>query len=259
MVEWLKNLGKALLFDSAAITYLRDHPNTFAHGILVIVVVSLLAGLPTLVADMAHALEGRVPPGVEAAEAVAGFERALDQMEVVLGDLPPSARLAADEALAQARQNFRIGLDMGTRIAALPTLLPQPLGRLLSHIGGWASRPFGSTGIPLAAATLGTWLGYGIWVMLIAKLLGGQASLAGFFGATAVFAVPHLLLIFRAVPILGDLLALIAFVWGLALYVQATAVSHGLARSQALLAVVALPILVPGIGLWTILAVSAMK
>jgi hypothetical protein len=105
---------------------------------------------------------------------------------------------------------------------------------------------------------LGAWLGYGIWVMLFAKLLGGRASLASFFGATAIFVVPHLLLILRWVPILGGLLAFIAFVWGLALYVKATAVSHGLTLDRALLAVAFIPIMLPGILLWIVLAMSAL-
>ena len=56
-------------------------------------------------------------------------------------------------------------------------------------------------GFPLAAVALGTWLGYGIWVMLFAKLLGGRSTLAGFFSTTALYAVPHLLSFFAFIPV----------------------------------------------------------
>jgi hypothetical protein len=257
MAEWISTFGRALVFDTAAFARLRERRNVFAEGFLIVLIVSLLAGLPSLVTQAVQSLQGRPSAEVEVAEAraTAAFENALDQAQVFLQGLPASMR---EQILDQARENFRIGLDIGTRIAALPTRLPQPVAQILKHFGQWASRPFSGAGIPLAAASLGAWLGYGIWVMLFAKLLGGRASLAGFFGTSAIFTVPHLLLILRWVPYLGGVLALIAFVWGLALYIKATAVAHEITLDRAIFAVAFLPILLPGIVLWIVLALAAL-
>lgn len=254
MTDWIR----ALLFDSAAFARLRERRNVFAEGLLVILIVSLLAGLPGLITNTVKALQNKPLSTAEAAEATKSFENGLDQARTALDNLPPDARAAAIAGLDQFRENFRMGLEIGTSIASLPTPLPRPVPQILEQIGAWASRPFGGAGIPLAAGTLGAWLGYGIWVMLFAKLLGGRASLASFFGATAIFAVPHLLLVLRWVPYLGGILAFVAFVWGLALYVKAVAVSHGLTLDRALLAVAFIPIVLPGIVLWIVLAMSAL-
>jgi hypothetical protein len=255
MTDWIR----ALLFDSAAFARLRERRNVFAEGLLVILAVALLAGVPGLITNTIKTLQNKPLTSAEAAEAIQGFAAGLDQARAALENLPPAARAAAQVALDQASQNFGIGLDIGTHIASLPTPLPRPMPQILEQIGKWASRPFGGTGIPLAAATLGTWLGYGIWVMLFAKLLGGRASLASFFGTTAIFAAPHLLLVLRWVPYLGGLLAFVAFIWGLALYVKATAASHELTLDRALLAVAFIPIVLPGIVLWIALAMSALR
>jgi hypothetical protein len=259
MAEWISTFGRALLFDGAAFDRLRQRRNVFAEGLLVILLVALLAGLPGLISNTIKALQNKPLTSAEAAEATQGFASGLDQARAVLENLPPEVRAAAQVALDQASENFRMGLEIGTRVASLPTPLPRPVPQILEQIGAWASRPFGGTGIPLAAATLGAWLGYGIWVMLFAKLLGGRASLASFFGTTAIFAVPHLLMVLRWVPYLGGLLALIAFIWGLALYVKATAASHQLTLDRALLAVAFIPIVLPGMILWIVLALSALK
>ncbi len=97
--------------------------------------------------------------------------------------------------------------DRGPVAAQISNCPPPCRGRwrrLSSAIGHWLSRPFASSPLPLAAATLSTWLGYGMWVMLAAKLLGGRGTLHGFFGATAFFAVPHVLDIFAACPCRPD-------------------------------------------------------
>ncbi len=78
--------------------------------------------------------------------------------------------------MEQMRAGMDMGLRIGERIGGLPTMMPAPISRLLTAVGGWFSRPFSGAAFPLAAATLGTWLGYGIWVMLVAKLLGGRGD-----------------------------------------------------------------------------------
>jgi hypothetical protein len=170
-----------------------------------------------------------------------------------------------DQIVGQIKQYMQMGMDIATRVMTLPTILPKPLGGIFQAIGAWLSRPFGNAGFPLSQAVLTTWLGYGIWVMLFAKLMGGRATLARFFGTTALYAVPHLLNICAPLPIAGPLLGFVAFIWGAVIYVKATAVSHELSEGKALLAVI-LPLIVAaavaflvGMGFATFIAISANR
>ncbi len=144
-----------------------------------------------------------------------------------------------DQAVQMAEGNAAMVGSLAAQIDRLPTALPRPLARAFIGLGHWLSRPFASSPVPLAAAALGTWLGYGIWVMLAAKLLGGRGTLHGFFGATAFFAVPHVLDIFAGVPVAGPILGTVALIWGIVIYAVATGVSHRLSAGRALVAVFA--------------------
>lgn len=240
MKAWLRDLWAAARLRSEVFAGLSARADAFLRGFLVIVAVALIAGLPALVGDLLGGMGAE-----EAADALAvrssvrqAAERVLPALEGL--GLSPVER---EEMLAQITQGLDLGLYIGAETAALPTPLPEPSGAIFRAAGGWLSRPFADSGFPLAAAALGTWLGYGVWVMLFARLLGGSSTLHGFFGATALFALPHLLGIFGRVPVLGALLTVVAFAWGIAIYVKATSVSHQLSTARALLAVAA-PVLI---------------
>jgi hypothetical protein len=110
------------------------------------------------------------------------------------------------------------GLDIARGIAALPTRLPSPLITFLEALGGWLSRPL---------TMLGGFLGYGIWVILAAKLLGGKGRLQEFLGVAALSSAPYLLLVLERVPCVGPLLRIVAWIWGTIIWIVATAVTHG--------------------------------
>lgn len=237
MKAWLRDLWDAARLRTNVFSGLAARSDAFLHGFLVIVAVALVAGLPAFVLDLAHG--GGATEVADAAAARADVRQALETAAPVLERLGMGT-----EARAQIVQGFDLGLTIGTEVTALPTRLPKPFGAIFRAVGGWLSRPFADRGgFPLAVAALGTWLGYGIWVMLFAKLLGGRGALHGFFGSTALFAVPHLLGVFGRVPVLGAVLGVVAFVWGVVIYVKATAVSHALSFERALLAV-ALPLMI---------------
>lgn len=241
MRTWLRDLWHAALLRTAVFEGLRSRPDAFLQGFIVIVVVALLAGLPGLVIELARGAE-QAQVVRETAEQKNQVRQSLDRLLASLNDLGVPVEGQA-EIRRWAEMGTAVGAQVGAEVAELPTPLPQPIGNLLQALGGWVSRSLGDGGLPLAAATLGTWLGYGVWVMLFARLLGGRGTLHGFFGATALFAVPHVLNIFDRVPYLGTALGVVAFFWGLAIYVKATAVSHELTFERALLAVL-LPVLV---------------
>ncbi len=245
MRTWLRDLWHAALLRTAVFDGLRSRPDAFLQGFIVIVVVALLAGLPAAVIDLAHGAGGALSVQ-ESAEQENQVRASVDRALEGLNSMGVPAEIQA-EIRTWAEVGAAVGAQVGAQAAALPTPLPRPIGSILQALGGWVSRPLADGGLPLAAAALGTWLGYGVWVMLFAKILGGQGTLHGFFGATALFAVPHTLNVFDRVPYLGTVLGVLAFFWGLAIYVKATAVSHELTFERALLAVL-LPALLVAVG-----------
>jgi hypothetical protein len=232
MKAWLNTLWNASLLRSEAFRGFRDRGDVFFQGFLVIVVVALLVGLPAFAMNVIRAAQ---PSQAEAQfdEVSVQIEKGLAQIEPFLGSMPAQER----EQLEQLPQVIKPWIAAGVEISNLPSVLPKPLGVLLQALGSWLSLPFVKGGFPLAVVSLATWLGYGLWVMLLAKLLGGRSTLAGFFGTSALYAVPHVLTFFAWIPCFGAMLGLIAFIWGILIYVKATVVSHELTLGRAVVAV----------------------
>jgi hypothetical protein len=236
MKTWLRELLDVLLLRGATLARITERPDAFLRGLIVLLAVALLVGLPTLVTDV---ITGFRPPAVvEPGDMSSGLGWSADVMRPWLRSAGvPDA--AIDQVIQVAEGNAGMALGIAAQVQQLPTALPRPLAQGFISLGRWLSGPFANSPLPLVAATLSTWLGYGVLVMLAAKLLGGRGTLHGFFGATAFFAVPHILDIFARVPVAGPVLGVIAFLWGLVIYVVATAVSHRLSASRALAAVFA--------------------
>ncbi|MGE5602080.1 MAG: hypothetical protein ACM30E_03455 [Nitrososphaerales archaeon] len=236
MKSWLRDLLDALLLRGATLARVADRPDAFGRGLTVLLAVALFVGLPALVGDV---IAGFQPPAIIEPSEVQPNPSAS------IGLIRPWLRSAGvpepviDQLLQVAQGNAAMAGTIALQIDRLPTALPRPMARAFIGLGHWLSRPFANSPFPLAVAALSTWLGYGIWVMLVAKLLGGRATLHGFFGATAFFAAPHVLNIFAGIPVAGGILGAIAFVWGLIIYSIATGVSHRLPAGRALVAVFA--------------------
>jgi len=232
MKAWLSTLWNVSLLRDEAFGGFRDRRDVFFQGFLIIVAVSLLVGIPAFAGDVAKALQ---PPMSEAQleDAASRFEIGMRQIEPFLSFMPSEAR----QQLPEISRMFRTWIAAGVEISSLHTVLPRPLGPLLEAFGGWLSLPFVESGFPLSVVSLAAWLGYGLWVMLLAKLLGGRGTLARFLGTSALYAAPHVLSFFAWVPLLGPVLGWIAFLWGIVIYVKATVVSHELTVGRALVAV----------------------
>lgn len=255
MKAWLRNLLDALLLRGKTLEGISDRPDAFLHGLAVILLISLLAGLPALAVDLVRGFQP--PVAVEPGEVRVQLEGPLNAARPWLrrAGVPDAV---ADQVLQTTAGNALLGATIANRVEQLPTALPRPLAQGFASVGEWLSRPFTNSPFPLAAAALSTWLGYGLWVMLAAKLLGGRATLHGFFGATAFFAVPHLLDLFEPVPVLGPAFGVIAFLWGLVIYVIATAMSHRLSAGRAVVAVFAPAVLFAAVLLLLGLAFAAI-
>jgi hypothetical protein len=244
MNELLQLARDALLFKHETYVQHTARADALKRGLTLLVVVTLLAGVISLVVNVVNAMR---PTDVEAD--IQEFEQSLqtffDNAEPFL-DLPPDFK----KGFGQGLKAVRPGIEIGARIAELPTPLPRPVGVLLSNLGAFLSLPF---------SRLAGWVGYGIWVMLAAKLLGGRATAAQTLGATALYAVPHVLDILGPVPCLGGLLGVVATVWGIAIYVKALAVANEFTIGRAIVATL-LPALViivlSGLGLLALLIVG---
>jgi hypothetical protein len=228
MKELLQLGWDALLFKHEAYVQHVARADALKRGLALLVLVTLVAGVISLVVDVVGDLR---PVDVEAElrEAEEGLQSFLEDVEPFF-DLPPEVK----KGIYQGFRAMRPGIEIGTRIDELPTRLPRPVGKLLSNLGAFLSLPF---------SRLAGWIGYGIWVLLVAKLLGGRATVSQMLGTTALYAVPHVLDILGPVPCLGGMLGLVATVWGIAIYVKALAVANDFGVGRAIVATV-LPALI---------------
>lgn len=220
MRELLQLAWDALLFNHKAYVRHVAREGVLKRGLALLVLVTVLAGVISFFIGVV----GDLSPMRSRQQAEQGFQQLIESMDTVQQyfDLPPRFG-------EQMRSNMRAGMEMGLQIDALPTRLPKPLGRILQNLGAFLSLPF---------SRMAGWVGYGIWVLLVAKLLGGRATVSQMLGATALYAVPHVLDILGFVPCLGGLLGLVATVWGIAIYVKALAVANGFSIGRAIIAVV---------------------
>jgi hypothetical protein len=213
MSELLSTVRGAITLDIPTLVRFRDTEDVFRRGITILILVGLVLGAVEFAVGFIGSVVG---PSAEAELAEVGQN--FDQM---LQFMPAEAAEAFEE---QFLSNFRVGIEIGKEIAALPTPLPRVVGNLFTALGAWLSQPL---------AMLGAFLAYGIWVMLAAKLLGGTGRLQEFLGTAALSSAPYLLLVLGWVPCLGSVLGLVAWVWSIVIWVGATAVAHGWANPVA--------------------------
>ncbi len=230
MRELLQLAWDALLFKHEAYAQHVACADVLKRGLTLLVLVTLLAGVVSLIVNVVGDLRPMSAEAQrrEAEEGIQEFTEYVDTMRQFF-DVPPDFE---EQMIAY----MQAGMGIGFGIEALPTRLPKPVGRVLHDLGAFLSLPF---------RRLAGWIGYGIWVLLVVKLLGGRATASQMLGATTLYAVPHVLDILGFVPCLGGMLGLVAIVWGIAIYVKALAVANEFSIGRATIATVA-PALVGG-------------
>jgi hypothetical protein len=226
MKELFVSAWDMLIFRPHAYEQHAARPDVFKAGLLLLLVVTLVAGALSFAIGLVNDL---IPARVDAQreETRAWIENPLERLGP-LGrdiDLPPEFRRQMPDILA--------GLEIGLGIDELKTPLPRPIGRVLSNVGTFLSSPL---------SRLAGWMGYTLWVLLAAKLLGGRSTLPRMLGTTAVYSVPHVLGVLGFVPCLGGLLALVSLGWGIAIYVKAVSAANEFSIGRAV-AATALPII----------------
>jgi len=216
--EMLQLARGALSLDTQTFVAQREARDAFRKGVLFVVVITLLAGSLSFIVST---VKGFLPPKWDAQR-----DEVEDRISQVFKFLPLEMDAETERMIVGS---IEAGLDIGFEIAQLPTPLPRPVKDFLQALGGWVTAPL---------LRLGAWMGYAFWVLLVAKLLGGRATLSQMLGCTALYVAPQILTILQVVPCLGPILAFVAFVWGLVIYIKATAVANELSPGRALLAAI---------------------
>lgn len=228
MSQPLQNVRGALLLEDSAFERMRDAEDGFTRGLMTVVAISLLVGLILSLVSFVNAV--RTTPAEEIAAFQQGMEQAFRQMQA-------AGAFGDEEFWRIFMENFEAGVAMGGRIGEVvveTTPAPQPVVDFFEALGAWVSYPFG---------WISTWMLYGLLTLMFAKLLGGTATIRQMLATTSLVAVPHLLNVLSFIPFVGFLLSVIAFFWGLAIYVKGTAVANRFDLGRGLLAVAA-PIIV---------------
>jgi len=217
MITWLQGI---LLLDSATYTQTKASGQAFRRGLLVMLVVGLIVALVQVTAGAVTTTFGGGP--------TAEIRSLIDQIQGPAGQYIPATSRQMTVRILQSI------VQIVEQIERLPTPLPKPIGSFLYSLGLIASRPFGM---------LGSLLGYTLLVQLAAMFLGGKGRVQDTLGLGALSYVPHILDLFNGLPCLGFIISFIAAVWGLVIYVKATAVAHEMSPGKAFFAVI-LPLLV---------------
>lgn len=216
--EMLQLARGALSLNTQTFVAQREARDAFRKGVLLVVVITLLAGSLSFIVST---VRGVLPSRWDAQR-----EKVENQISQVFEFLPIEMDTKTERMIVGS---IEAGLDIGFEIAQLPTPLPRPVRAFLQALGGWITAPL---------LRLGAWMGYAFWVLLVAKLLGGRATLSQMLGCTALYVAPQILTILQVIPYLAAILGFVAFVWGLVIYIKATAVANELSLGRALLATI---------------------
>ena len=191
MAAWMRTLWIRRSSGTEAFTGLRDRRDAFMQGFFVIVIVALLIGLPTLVGHLA-----KVPPperhrGRSWFQAMSRMARSSSSCGQFMGNcLQAQWRRSWSRSKRTSRRRLRRSPEIE---ASADASCRSRSATCSSKFGDWVSQPFSAAGFPLARGGAGHLAGLRHLGDALAKLLGGRGTLAGFFGSTALFAVPHLL------------------------------------------------------------------
>jgi hypothetical protein len=216
MKEFVNLLWRPLKLDIDTFVAQRNSPDAFKRAFLVVVVVGLFVGIFSGLLMVGGAFLAPDPPATVE-------EIFPEAMRPILKDMPPAML-----------DNFRIYLEVQRVIQADRGKFL--VNQFLEALALWLTSPIGF----LAAI-----IPFTLLVLLIARLLGGNASLSGMLGCTLLAVTPHLLdpigIVLGAIPLCGGCLSgivgLITFVWSIVIYVVAVAVASGFSYAKSIAAI----------------------
>ena len=219
MADLLGTVLRTAILDDSAFQAWQERPNVFLRGIVLLIIVSLVAGLAVFAVNL---VAGVTPVDVVGIEE--GIQQSFDwQYRFNPGFQDP-------EVQEMMERTFDVIVPMVSELSDIDAPLPKGIAGFFKAFGGWLSR---------ALTAIGGWMLYGSLVLIFVNLLGGSAKLGEFLGTVAVYVVPGLLGLLSPLPCVGPLLVFIAMVWSIVVYIKATSVVGKLDAGRAILAVVA--------------------
>lgn len=224
----LITLRDIALLRTPAYEQFRDRKDAMKRGVLILLACFLLAGSVAFVMNFVNTAR---PASIEDADQ---FREEFQQSMEMWQQFMPQQDEWSQQFMQEFFENFQSGFRIGVAIDSLDTPLPRGVARWFAALGAWVTD---------ALTHLGGWLAYAVWVLLFARLLGGNGGVDRFLGLTALFAIPNLLSIFSPIPCVGPFIAFIGWLWGIAVYVKAVQVSQRLDTGKAILATI-LPALI---------------
>jgi hypothetical protein len=219
MGELLGTLFRTAILDDAAYEDWRERPNLFLRGLILIIAVSLIAGLISFAVSFVAQARPVDLTGIED-----GIMESFEMQERF------NPAFQDPEMRKMMEQMFDTIVPMVQDIAEIEAPLPRGITGFFKAFGAWLSR---------ALTAIGGFLFYGALVLLFVNLLGGTAKLPEFYGMAALYIIPGLLGLLSPIPCLGALLVFIGMVWSIVVYIKATSVVSGMDGGRSVLAVLA--------------------
>jgi hypothetical protein len=208
-----------LILDDAGYRAWRERPNLFLRGLVLILIVSLVAGLVSFGIRLVSEVRPADPDDIR--------EGIREQLELQEQFNPGLRDPMVQRIMEDVMDNV---VPMVVDLSNIRPPLPRGISGFFAALGGW---------LTAALAAITGWLFYGGLVLIAVKLLGGNGRLRDFYGMVAVYAIPGLLGLLGPIPCVGGILAFIGTLWGIVMYVKATSVATDLDLGRSVVAVLA--------------------
>jgi hypothetical protein len=220
----------ALTLNQNVMRGLRESPDGVRRGFLIVLLVGLLVGAANGVSSLIQ----NASPERAVAALRAEFDRQMDQLVLSSNDT------GTQELTRIVNENEEPFFQLIEDLIMLPTPLPRPVGLAFQLLAAVVSTPLSYlAGMLIAVA----------FTHLVARQLGGEGHIQQMVALGSLSVAPHALDALGFIPGLGPMLGLVAWFWGLAILITATAVAHRIDSMRATLAVLFLPLLLGLLGL----------
>lgn len=240
----LREYSNILQLQTLTFLEFKHAPNGLARALQIFFVVTLIAGIGILFGIPVEANRLTLVDGLEATQAA--IDAGTAAVEPFLATsipgvtIPPGLSAMIGDAAESAGEAINNVLAI---FEAEAERLEPPLGTITSRIirqfGRWLSTPF---------MIMSQYLGIALASMLVAKMLGGRATLSQHMTAVLLAAAPLVLLLFAFIPdlspvttiatsaaitLFGRLIALIALGWAVIILIKALALYHEISWERA--------------------------
>lgn len=227
-------LGTIQLKNETFVAVRDGGPAALRRAAALVALVALVAGVGVLFGGLRDAVRGNNPDRVRSdlLAPLDGFKQN--------PALPP-------EFKRNFVENYRSGIELGIAVSQLKTPLPFPLVSIIRGFGNWLRQPL---------VMAGSWLGYALAALVVARVLGGKASLPQMLNVTALSNAPYLLNLLGFIPYCGGAFTFVAWVWSTIIFVKGTAVANEMSTGKAFAAW-----LVPGVlvaAVWAVIVGAAI-